>query len=80
MRRKRFPTITVNDRDSWRVWLAANHESADGLWLVHFKKGANAGVGREESVEEALCFGWIDSLVKRIDDVRRARMLRSGPT
>jgi uncharacterized protein YdeI (YjbR/CyaY-like superfamily) len=72
MRRKSFPTISMNNRDSWRAWLAANHQSADGIWLVHFKKKASAGVGREESVEEALCFGWIDSLVKRIDATRFA--------
>jgi uncharacterized protein YdeI (YjbR/CyaY-like superfamily) len=62
----------MNDRESWRAWLAANHGSVDRTWLVYFKNGAKAGVGREESVEEALCFGWIDSLVRRIDDTRYA--------
>jgi uncharacterized protein YdeI (YjbR/CyaY-like superfamily) len=72
MRRKSFATVTMNDRESWRAWLAANHASAGRTWLVHFKNGAKPGVGREEAVEEALCFGWI--LLARRADTRARRI------
>jgi uncharacterized protein YdeI (YjbR/CyaY-like superfamily) len=83
MRRKSFRTLTVGDGAAWRAWLAENHASAERIWLVYFKRPAGkqtkraarpAGLAYEESVEEALCFGWIDSLVKRIDDERYARL------
>ncbi|HLF10158.1 MAG TPA: alpha/beta fold hydrolase [Gammaproteobacteria bacterium] len=67
-------TLVAADRAEWRAWLAANHASAPRIWLVYFKKdGKRAeqrGVSYEESLQEALCFGWIDSLIKRIDDER----------
>ena len=62
-------TLEVNTRSAWRKWLEKNHAHATELWLV-FHKG---GTGRptleyEAAVEEALCFGWIDSIVRRLDD------------
>ena len=63
--------VTAVDRSAWRTWLAANHESSPGAWLVYFKKGSGKpSVTYEEAVEEALCFGWIDSKIKAIDDER----------
>jgi len=58
----------------WRSWLKANHGSVKEVWLV-FLKGANAdqALTYEQSLDEALCYGWIDSLIKRIDDERYAR-------
>jgi uncharacterized protein YdeI (YjbR/CyaY-like superfamily) len=58
----------------WRSWLKANHGSVKEVWLV-FLKGANADqeLTYEQSLDEALCYGWIDSLIKRIDDERYAR-------
>jgi uncharacterized protein YdeI (YjbR/CyaY-like superfamily) len=67
-------TIEVSSRDEWRNWLRDNHRSHSGLWLVFHKGGApEASFTYEDAVQEALCFGWIDSLVKRLDDRRYAR-------
>jgi len=59
------------NRAQWRAWLEKHHASESGIWLVYFKKHTGKPtVVYEEAVQEALCFGWIDSLVKRIDDRR----------
>lgn len=59
------------DRRAWRDWLAENHDRTSGVWFVYFKKRTGRPrVGTAEAVEEALCFGWIDSLARRIDDER----------
>jgi uncharacterized protein YdeI (YjbR/CyaY-like superfamily) len=58
-------------RKEWRRWLAKNHTSSPGIWFVFYK--AHTGqksIAYEDMVREALCFGWIDSLVKRLDDDR----------
>jgi uncharacterized protein YdeI (YjbR/CyaY-like superfamily) len=65
--------LHVTSRRQWRAWLAEHHSSSPGVWLVFFK--AHTGVKSlpyEDTVREALCFGWIDSLVKRLDDDRYA--------
>lgn len=63
--------ITAKTRAQWRSWLSANHASSSGVWLILSKKhSGKPSVTYEESVEEALCFGWIDGIVKRIDDDR----------
>ncbi|UOQ53683.1 YdeI/OmpD-associated family protein [Hymenobacter cellulosivorans] len=60
-------------RAEWRQWLADNHASSPGVWLVYFKKeSGQPRVSYAESVEEALCFGWIDSLPRRLDADRSA--------
>ena len=69
-------TLLVKDRRAWRAWLAKHHLSSPGIWLVCFKD--HTGVKSllyEDIVGEALCYGWIDSLVKRLDDDRYARKL-----
>jgi uncharacterized protein YdeI (YjbR/CyaY-like superfamily) len=66
-------TLEVRHRHQWRRWLAKHHTSSPGVWLVFYK--AHTGVKSipyEDAVREALCFGWIDSLVKRLDDDRYA--------
>lgn len=68
-------------RGEWRAWLEANHDTAPGLWLVFFKKHTGRqGLTYDEAVEEAICFGWIDGTVKRLDDERYMQKLtpRSG--
>jgi uncharacterized protein YdeI (YjbR/CyaY-like superfamily) len=62
--------VRITTRDQWRRWLATNHDQEkDGVWLVFQRKNTGKpSLGYEESVEEALCFGWIDSIIKRIDD------------
>ncbi len=61
--------VHVATRAEWRRWLAEHHDrEPGGIWLVfHRKQAGRSTLAYEESVEEALCFGWIDSLIKRID-------------
>ena len=67
--------VHVTTRTQWRRWLTENHDQEkDGIWLVFHKKATGrASLKYEESVEEALCFGWIDSIIKRINDDRYCR-------
>jgi len=59
-------------RAEWRAWLAENHAVSTGVWLVYPKKASGLpGPSYEEAVEEALCFGWIDSRVRPLDGRRR---------
>ena len=58
-------------RSGWRRWLDSNPERQEGLWIVYRKKSSSVGGPLyEDLVEEALCFGWIDSRVRRVDDDR----------
>lgn len=66
--------IYFNNRGDWRNWLKENHDKEKEVWLIYFKKNiGKPSIPYEESVEEALCFGWIDSLVKKMDDEKYAR-------
>lgn len=59
------------NRKEWRDWLGENHDQLKGVWFVYYKKAANKPrVTYDEAVEEALCFGWIDSLPRKIDETR----------
>ncbi len=59
------------NRGEWRDWLAENHAKSEGIWFVYFKKQTGKPrVSYDEAVEEALCFGWIDSLPRKFDDER----------
>jgi uncharacterized protein YdeI (YjbR/CyaY-like superfamily) len=70
---KPVKTLDVRSRAQWHAWLDKHHASAAEIWLVFHKQHTRtASVDREASVEEALCFGWIDSLVRRLDDERYA--------
>ena len=61
--------VEVAGRAEWRVWLAANHRTAKGVWLVTPKRRTGKpSVPYEEAVEEALCFGWIDGRFRPVDD------------
>ena len=66
------PMVEVYDRAAWRAWLEANHATSGGVWMVTWRarKGAAAGVEYEAAVEEALCFGWVDSTTGVVDDLR----------
>jgi len=67
-------TLDVRSRQEWRKWLEKHHESSPGVWLVFHKDHTSVkSIPYEDSVREALCFGWIDSLIKRLDDDRYAR-------
>ena len=63
------PRIRPVDRAAWRLWLAENHETSSGAWVVFFKKSARRpGPGYEDLIQEALCFGWIDGTARSVDD------------
>lgn len=69
--RKEFPQYYPETRQQWRNWLAANHDICSGIWLVYYKKDSGRPtVTYDEAVEEALCFGWIDSLPNKLDSER----------
>ena len=61
-------TLLVHSAQAWRQWLAQHHQHKQEIWLIYYKKtSGKTGVSYEESVEEALCFGWIDGAIKGID-------------
>lgn len=64
-------------RDQWRLWLRKNHAKNNGIWLQLNKKHVQRGLQYAEAVEEALCYGWIDGQLRRIDD--QQHMLRFSP-
>lgn len=62
-----YPQVEVRSRAEWRAWLAANHDRSRGIWLVTFKRRHPDYLAYDDQVEEALCFGWIDSLTRALD-------------
>lgn len=69
--------VELDDRADWRAWLKANHERAAGVWLVTWKKTAGRPrVDYDAAVEEALCFGWVDSKSRFVDDERTSLYFR----
>ncbi|HET6272403.1 MAG TPA: YdeI/OmpD-associated family protein [Bacteroidota bacterium] len=67
-------TLYVHTRRAWRSWLAGHHWTEKEIWLVYYKK--NSGKPRipyNDAVEEALCYGWIDSILKPIDKDKYAQ-------
>lgn len=64
-----FELVYAKDRKVWRKWLQKNHDKSTGVWLVFYKKDSGKPtVTYAEAVEEALCFGWIDSTQNKLDD------------
>ncbi len=73
-----YKTYHPKTRKQWRQWLEKNHLTSSGVWFTYFKKETGKPrVSYDEAVEEALCFGWIDSLPRRLDDERT--MLKFTP-
>ena len=67
-------TLYVTTRKEWRDWLKKHYQSEKEIWLVYYKKHTGKPrISYNEAVEEALCFGWIDSIVKSIDEDRFAQ-------
>ena len=63
-------TLDIRTRQEWRIWLQRHHASSPGIWLTFYKGHTGVeSVCYEDSVREALCFGWVDSLIKRIDQI-----------
>jgi uncharacterized protein YdeI (YjbR/CyaY-like superfamily) len=70
-----YEHVHAETRDEWRRWLAANHAGSPGAWLVSWRKRTGKpSIGYAESVEEALCFGWIDSVQRTLDEERTAQL------
>jgi uncharacterized protein YdeI (YjbR/CyaY-like superfamily) len=64
------PPLTLADADAWRAWLLAQHEQSTGIWLCLAKKGTTqpTRLTYDEALDEALCHGWIDGQVRRLDE------------
>ena len=73
-------TIYASDREAWRQWLSENHASAREIWLIYYRPASGKpSIPYLHAVEEALCFGWIDGLEKKMDDERSAQRRRRSP-
>lgn len=67
-------TLHVRDRDEWRQWLAENHATAKEIWLLyHTTESGKPRIPYLHAVEEALCFGWIDGILKKLDPTTLAQ-------
>ena len=65
------PHVHADDRATWRAWLEANHATARGAWLVTWRsRSGRVRLDYEAALEEALCFGWVDSTGGHVDDER----------
>jgi uncharacterized protein YdeI (YjbR/CyaY-like superfamily) len=63
--------LEFRDRAEWRRWLENNHSREDEAWVILYKKGSKRkGLRYLEAIEEAICYGWIDSIMNRLDDER----------
>lgn len=71
MREKGIKKFYPSNKSEWRAWLEKHHKTKDAVWLIMHKKGfASHNLTWEEAVDVALCFGWIDSTRKPIDNVK----------
>lgn len=66
--------LYVTSTEDWRNWLETNHDSKSEIWLIFYRKHTNKpSLSYNSAVEEALCFGWIDSTIKKLDEEKYAR-------
>ncbi|MFK8102979.1 MAG: YdeI family protein [Saprospiraceae bacterium] len=71
MPKKEIETYCPKSRAAWRKWLEKNHASKQAVWLIYFRVSTKiSSISWSEAVDEALCFGWIDSTKKTIDEER----------
>lgn len=67
-------TLYARNRREWRAWLSKNHKTAGEIWLIYYNKASGKPrIPYNDAVEEALCYGWIDSIVKKYDKERAAQ-------
>ena len=72
--RDKLTTLNLRTIRQWQAWLRKHHASSPGIWLVFYKNKAGLkSIAYEDSVRQALCFGWIDSLIKSLNDKSYAR-------
>lgn len=68
---QKIETFCPATRQEWRTWLQKHHDKKQSVWLIQYKKNAGvATISWSEAVDEALCFGWIDSIKKSLDENR----------
>lgn len=68
--------LYFKDRKTWRKWLSKNHNNSKGIWFIFYKKHTGKPtVSYDEAVEEALCYGWIDSLQNTIDNEKHGQLM-----
>lgn len=73
---KEFEQVQIESRAELRRWLEANHARKESVWLISYKKSVpEKHVRYDDIVEEALCFGWIDGLARKLDAARSMRLL-----
>lgn len=71
---KELEHIYFNNRESFRSWLEKNHNESLGIWVIFYRKQKKIeSIKYSEALEEALCFGWIDSIIKKVDDDQYVR-------
>jgi uncharacterized protein YdeI (YjbR/CyaY-like superfamily) len=76
MKKEQREVVEVANRDEWRAWLEARHEQQESVLLVTYRKGtSDRYIPTPEIVEEALCYGWIDSTRRKIDDNRSTLLI-----
>jgi len=67
-------TLYLVNRTDWRSWLAKNHAKEKEIWLIYYRKSSGKSrIPYNDAVEEALCYGWIDSILKNIDETKFAQ-------
>src|SRR3990172_358396 len=72
--RKTVKTFVAQTADQWRKWLDEHHDSESVVWLIFYKRRTGVGsIAYLDALDEALCFGWVDSLIKCLDESRYAR-------
>lgn len=73
---KELENMYFRNKEEFRNWLKNNHDTSPGIWMIFYKKHINIDcIKYNEVLEEVLCFGWIDSLIKKIDDDKYARKI-----
>lgn len=61
--------ISFRNQEEWHDWLSVNFDKSDGIWIIYYKKGSGReSIKYDEALDEALCYGWIDSKIKRVND------------
>ena len=66
--------LYVTNRNDWRSWLAKNYDKEKEIWLIYYRKSSGKPrIPYNDAVEEAICYGWIDSIIKRVDNGRFAQ-------